>query len=81
MIVLLGDQPLVSAQLVRELAAFFLEAPDCPAAPVCGGVRGHPVALPARAFGAALAGRATRVRAACSGPSACASCLPMIRQQ
>ncbi len=53
-IVLLGDQPLVSAKLVRELAAFFLEAPDCPAAPVCGGVRGHPVALPARAFGAAL---------------------------
>lgn len=53
-IVLLGDQPLVSAELVRQIAAFFLEAPERPAAPVCGGVRGHPVALPARAFGAVL---------------------------
>ena len=53
-IVLLGDQPLVSAELVRDVAAFFLEEPERPAAPVCGGVRGHPVALPARAFGAAL---------------------------
>lgn len=52
--VLLGDQPLVGGGLVRDLAAFFLEDPDAAAAPACGGVRGNPVILPARAFGAVL---------------------------
>lgn len=52
--VLLGDQPLVDGALVRELAAFFLEAPDAAAAPAYKGVRGNPVILPARAFNAVM---------------------------
>ena len=52
--ILLGDQPLVGAELVRALADFFLEEPDRAAAPACGGVRGNPVVLPAKAFEAVL---------------------------
>lgn len=52
--VLLGDQPLVGAGLVRELTAFYLQKPECAAAPACGGVRGNPVILPAGAFGETL---------------------------
>lgn len=53
-VVLLGDQPLVGAGLVRELTAFYLQKPECAAAPACGGVRGNPVILPAGAFGETL---------------------------
>lgn len=53
-VVLLGDQPLVGAELVRKLAAFYLEKPECAAAPAYEGVRGNPVILPAGAFGEAL---------------------------
>ena len=53
-VVLLGDQPLVGAELVRELTAFYLQKPECAAAPACGGVRGNPVILPAGAFGDTL---------------------------
>lgn len=49
-VVLLGDQPLVGAELVRELATFYLQKPECAAAPACDGVRGNPVILPAGAF-------------------------------
>ncbi|MFR0873504.1 MAG: NTP transferase domain-containing protein [Bilophila wadsworthia] len=42
-VVLLGDQPLVGAELVRELTAFYLQKPECAAAPACDGVRGNPV--------------------------------------
>ena len=49
-VVLLGDQPLVGAELVRELAAFYLQKPECAAAPACYGVRGNPVILPSGAF-------------------------------
>ncbi len=52
--VLLGDQPLVGAELVRELAAFYLQKPECAAAPACEGVRGNPVVLPSGAFGETL---------------------------
>nr|WP_294513305.1 nucleotidyltransferase family protein [uncultured Bilophila sp.] len=52
--ILLGDQPLVGAELVRALADFFLEEPERAAAPACGGVRGNPVVLPAGAFAAVL---------------------------
>lgn len=38
-VVLLGDQPLVGAELVRELTAFYLQKPECAAAP---GVRRRP---------------------------------------
>ena len=53
-VVLLGDQPLVGAELVRELTAFYLQKPECAAAPACDGVRGNPVILPAGAFGDTL---------------------------
>ena len=53
-VILLGDQPLVGAELVRNLASFYLEKPECAAAPSCEGVRGNPVILPAGAFGEAL---------------------------
>ena len=53
-VVLLGDQPLVGAELVRELTAFYLQKPECAAAPACDGVRGNPVILPAGAFGETL---------------------------
>ncbi len=52
--ILLGDQPLVGPELVRRLAAFFLERPECAAAPACGGKRGNPVVLPAQALAATL---------------------------
>lgn len=45
-VVLLGDQPLVGAELVRELTAFYLQKPECAAAPACDGVRGNPVSCP-----------------------------------
>lgn len=48
--VLLGDQPLVGAELVRKLADFYREETESAAAPVCKGRRGNPVVLPARAF-------------------------------
>ncbi len=53
--VLLGDQPLVSADLVRALADSFLTGGEAACvAPVCGERRGNPVVLHRDLFSAAL---------------------------
>lgn len=52
--VFLGDQPLVSPAVVRQLRLFFAQDPTRAAAPVCNGKRGHPVILPSAACGAVL---------------------------
>lgn len=59
--ILLGDQPLIGAPLVRRLAEIFLTRAACPrdrgraVAPVYEGRRGHPVFLPRRGFERLLA--------------------------
>lgn len=53
--ILLGDQPLVDADLVQRLCTAFAQAPSMAVAPAINGVRGHPVILPRRAFAAVLA--------------------------
>lgn len=53
--VLLGDQPLVSADLVRTLADLFLAGDEAACvAPVCGEQRGNPVVLHRALFSAVL---------------------------
>ncbi len=59
--VLLGDQPLIGAPLIRHLIEIFLTRAACPTdrgravAPVCEGQRGHPVFLPRRGLERLLA--------------------------
>lgn len=49
-VVLLGDQPLVTAPLIRALITVFQNNPHCAVAPVYQGKQGNPVILPRRAF-------------------------------
>lgn len=49
-VVLLGDQPLVTATLIRALVTVFRDDPQRAVAPVCRGNRGNPVILPRKAF-------------------------------
>lgn len=53
-VILLGDQPLVSSELIRTLTAAFLDDPGRAVAPEYEGVRGNPVILPRTAFDALL---------------------------
>lgn len=52
--ILLGDQPLVSPELIRTLTTAFRDDPDRAVAPEHEGVRGNPVILPRAAFDALL---------------------------
>jgi molybdenum cofactor cytidylyltransferase len=46
-VVLLGDQPFVSAGVIDRLCAAHTVSPGCILIPVCGDRRGHPVLIPA----------------------------------
>lgn len=46
-VVLLGDQPFVSAGVIDRLCAAQAGSPGCILIPVCGDRRGHPVLIPA----------------------------------
>ena len=46
-VVLLGDQPFVSASVIDRLCAAQAVSPGCILIPVCGDRRGHPILIPA----------------------------------
>ena len=48
------DQPYLTSETVRVLAARFMDAPDRIVAPTCGGKRGNPVIFPRALFPAFL---------------------------
>lgn len=54
LMLLLGDQPLLSAAFLEKCWAWHEQEPERASAPVCGGQRGHPVILPLAALPAAL---------------------------
>lgn len=53
-LVVLGDQPGVTSQLIGRLIAAFRDRPASIVAPRCGGRRGHPILLPRRFFAEVL---------------------------
>lgn len=54
-LMLLGDQPLLSQKVVAGVLEAFAAQPAQAVAPICDGRRGHPVILPRAAFAPALA--------------------------